>query len=79
MAKVKIVKEKKATDYTFTGDTLELDSIAKNTESNESAEKKDDAKEREYRLRADTKLDKIKHKSKITGGHSMQGHSPVYE
>jgi hypothetical protein len=79
MAKVKIIRERKTTNYTFTGDTLDLDSIARDTESNEFTEKKDDAKEREYRLRTDAKLDKMKHKSKITGGHSMQGHSPVYE
>jgi hypothetical protein len=46
MAKVKIVKEKKVTDYTFTGDTLDLDSI-ENWESNDATDKKDDAKERE--------------------------------
>jgi hypothetical protein len=79
MAKVKIIREKKATDYTFTGDTLDLDSIAKNVESTDATDKKDNANERVYRLRADAKLDKIKHKSKITGGHSMQGYSPVYE
>ncbi|AIC16418.1 hypothetical protein [Nitrososphaera viennensis] len=79
MAKIKIVKEKKATDYTFTGDTLDLENIAKDAESIDVTNKKDKANEPEYKLRADAKLDKIKHKSKITGGHSMQGHSPVYE
>lgn len=79
MAKVKIIRARKTTNYTFTGDTLDLDSIARDTESNEFTEKKDDAKEREYRLRTDAKLDEMKRKSKITGGHSMQGHSPVYE
>ena len=79
MGKLKIVREKKATEFTFTGDTVDLNSIAKNTESNDTTDKKDNANEHEYRLRADTKMDKIKHKSKITGGHNMQGHSPVYE
>lgn len=79
MAKIKIVKEKKVTDYTFTGDTLDLDSVARNAESRESTEKKEDAKEQEYRLRDDAKISKIRHKSRMTGGHSKQGHSPVYE
>ena len=66
------IKEKKTTDYTFIGDDLNLE---------RPAEKKHDAKkdrtERDYRLR-DIKINKLK-KSKMTGGHNMQGHSPVYE
>ena len=71
---IKIMKEKKSTDYTFIDDSLNL---------RNSVEKKDSAvkkrrTDRDYRLR-DVKLKKLKHKSKITGGHNMQGHSAVYE
>ncbi|HEU4604632.1 MAG TPA: hypothetical protein VFS46_00165 [Nitrososphaera sp.] len=69
---IKIIKEKKVTDYTFIGDGLNLE---------RPAEKKPDVKkgkaERDFMLR-DNKINKLK-KSKMTGGHSMQGHSPVYE
>jgi hypothetical protein len=73
MSKMRIVKEKNE-GCTFTGDSLDLAPRAGEPES----DRKDDAG-RDYRLRVDRKLDKIKHKSKLTGGHSMQGHSPVYE
>lgn len=71
---IKIIKEKKATDYTF---------IDGSPNKGNSLEKKDAAvkkrrTDRDYRLR-DVKLKKLKHKSKITGGHNMQGHSAVYE
>jgi hypothetical protein len=72
---IKIVKEKKATDYTFIEDSLNLGQAA---EKKVSGVKKDKA-ERDFRLRGDSKINKLKHKSKVTGGHSMQGHSPVYE
>jgi hypothetical protein len=71
---IRIIKEKKSRDYTFIDDRLNLDN---------SVEKKDSTIQkggidRDYRLR-DVKLNKLKHKSKITGGHNMQGHSAVYE
>ena len=52
--------------------------LAKSAEKKESDVKKGRA-ERDFRLRDDAKTSKLKHKSKMTGGHSMQGHSPVYE
>jgi hypothetical protein len=70
---IKIVKEKKVRDYTFIDDSLDLE---KSTEK-ESNLKKDKA-ERDFRLRDSAKINKLK-KSKVTGGQSMQGHSPVYE
>lgn len=75
MTKIRIVKEKKSTDYTFVDNTLNLDSIA---EKKETRDAKDDSAEPDYRLRGDSKK-KTRFKPKITGGHSMQGHSPVYE
>ena len=69
---IKIVKEKKVKDYTFIDDSLDLKESAE--ESNVRKEKA----ERDFRLRDDAKISKLK-KSKITGGQGMQGHSPVYE
>lgn len=71
---IKIVKEKKARDYTFIDDVMHLD---KSAEKKESSVKKDKT-ERDFRLRDDKTINKLK-KSKISGGHGMQGHSPVYE
>ncbi|MEM3160770.1 MAG: hypothetical protein QXJ74_08305 [Nitrososphaera sp.] len=70
---IKIAKEKKAKDFTFIDDALNLAQPAKR----ESAAKKEKV-EPDFRLRDSTKVSKLK-KSKIAGGHSMQGHSPVYE
>ena len=51
-----------------------------NTQSNDVGGKKDNKDERGCRLRADAaKLDKIRSKSMIAGGHNLEGHSPVYE
>jgi hypothetical protein len=72
---IKIVKEKKATDYTFIDDSL---NFAKPTAKKETDVKKDST-ERDFRLRDNAKINKLKHRSKATGGQSMQGHSPVYE
>jgi hypothetical protein len=71
---IKIVKEKKVKDYTFIDYGLNLEQPPK---SDESDNKRDKA-EPDFRLRDNTQISKLK-KSKITGGHSKQGHSPVYE
>jgi len=71
---IKIVKENKVRDYTFIDESLNLEK----SESKES-NAKTDKPERDFRLRNDARINKLKHKSKVTGGHSMQGHSPVYE
>lgn len=71
---IKIIKENKVRDYTFIDEGLNLEK----QENKESGSKKEKV-ERDYRLRDDAKLNKLKHKSKMSGGHSMQGHSPIYE
>jgi hypothetical protein len=71
---IKIIKEKKSTDYTFIDDGL---SMKKPAEEKVHDAGKDEAG-RDFRLRDDFKAGRLR-KSKITGGHSMQGHSPVYE
>jgi hypothetical protein len=70
---IKIIKERKVRDYTFIDDSLSLN---KSAEEKPSVRK--DKAERDFMLRDDSKTNKLK-KSKISGGHSMQGHSPVYE
>jgi hypothetical protein len=70
---IKIIKEKKATDYTFIDDDLVMKKPAENKEPGASKNE-----ERGFRLREDFKTNRLR-KSKITGGHGMQGHSPVYE
>ena len=71
---IKIVREKKAKDYTFIDDGLSLDHSAEKTKSGTKANKV----EPDFRLRDGNQVSKLR-KSKITGGHSKQGHSPVYE
>jgi hypothetical protein len=75
MAKVKIVRKKKSVDYTFVDNALNLGDLS---EKKEAEDAKKDASDTDYRLRGDSKH-QAKFKPKITGGHSMQGHSPVYE
>lgn len=72
--RIKVIKENKGKDYTFTDDNLNLE---KSVDENESGVKKYKT-ERDFRLRDVSRVNKLK-KSKISGGHSMQGHSPVYE
>jgi hypothetical protein len=72
---IKVVKEKKAMDYTFLDDNSL--NLGKSTERQGPDAKKEKVV-RDYRLRDDGKINKLK-KSKISGGNSMQGHSPVYE
>jgi len=72
---IKIVKEKKGTDYTFVDDVLCLERPVEKKES----DVKQDKTQRDFRLRDDARINKLKHKSKVSGGHTMQGHSPVYE
>jgi hypothetical protein len=71
---IKVIKGKKASDYTFIDDNLNLQ---KSTDESESDVKKLKT-ELDFRLRDDTKIHKLK-KSKISGGHTLQGHSPIYE
>ena len=75
MRKVKIVKEK-VPDYTFVDQGLDLDAPS-NEKEGASTEK--GRIEPNLRLGGDAKINKIKHTSRITGGHNKQGHSSVYE
>jgi hypothetical protein len=77
MAKLRIVKERRSTDYTFVDDSLNLHKLSEEKDTNEV--KKDEDAEPDFRLREDSKKSKARFKPKITGGHSKQGHSPVYE
>jgi hypothetical protein len=71
---IKIIREKKATDYTFIDDRLNVKKPAEKKEPDGGKDKT----ECDFRLREDVKASRLR-KSNITGGHSMQGHSPVYE
>lgn len=75
MGKIKIVKEK-VKDYTFVDIALDLD--APSNEKERASSEKSRA-ESILRLGDDAKINKIKHTSRITGGHNKQGHSSVYE
>ena len=77
LAKVRIVKERKSTDYTFVDNSLNLRELSEEKEMHET--KKDEGAEPDFRLRDDSKKVKARFKPKIAGGHSKQGHSPVYE
>lgn len=73
---IKLIKDRKVRDYTFIDhDSLNLD---KSLAGNKVSSPKKDKTKRDFRLGNDKKINKLK-KSKISGGHSMQGHSPVYE
>jgi hypothetical protein len=78
MGEIKIVKEKKATDYTFVDGALNLGQSSNEKEAKTESKASNTKGKNDVKLRAD-KITKIKHKSKITGGRSMQGHSPIYE
>lgn len=71
---IKIVKEKKAKDFTFIDDGLNLEQ----TLERKGSESKKEKAERDFRLMDNSKVNKLR-KSRITGGHSKQGHSAVYE
>ena len=70
---IKVIKEKRATDFTFIDDGLNL-----KTQEDSKLKTTKDKTEPEYRLHESTKLDRLK-KSRKIGGHGMQGHSPIYE
>jgi hypothetical protein len=73
---IKLMKDRKVRGYTFIDDdSLNLD---KSLAGNKDSGSKKGKTQRDFRLRDDTKINKLK-KSKIGGGHSTQGHSPVYE
>lgn len=83
MGEIKIKKRKE--NYTFVEDTLDLkrrvDTAGELNKSSDNHETRRKDNQQDYKLRIKSaKLDEMKHKSKTTtGGHNMQGHSPVYE
>jgi hypothetical protein len=70
---IKIIKEKKFDSITFIDDGLKL---SKRDDRREESKK--DKSGPDFRLRESGKAGKLK-KSRVTGGHGMQGHSPIYE
>lgn len=70
---IKIIKEKKYEDFTFIDKGLKL-----SEQQDVKAEAKTDRSKPDYRLREGGKPNKLK-KSRMAGGHGMQGHSPIYE
>ncbi|HKU48350.1 MAG TPA: hypothetical protein VJP79_00245 [Nitrososphaera sp.] len=71
---IKIIKEKKFEDFTFIDDGLK--DLSRQQDA--KAETKKDISAPDFRLRNGGKSSKLK-KSRMMGGHGMQGHSPVYE
>jgi hypothetical protein len=74
---IKIIKEKRSTSYIFIEDSLSPGQ--KEKVPDESAKK--DRMESDFRLRGDNDMTvrDLKNKSKLSGGHNMQGHSAIYE
>jgi hypothetical protein len=70
---IKIIKEKRFEDFTFIDGGLNL-----SKQRDVIIEAKKDKSEPDFRLRESGKASKPK-KGRMTGGHGMQGHSPVYE
>lgn len=70
---IKVIKERKVTDFTFLDDGLNLQ-----IPENSQPDPKKDKSEQDFRLRESGNINKLK-KSRTTGGHGLQGHSPVYE
>jgi hypothetical protein len=69
---IKVIKAEKATDFTFPDDGMTLPTL------DTSKSEKKDKTEPVFRLRESSAVGKLK-KSRISGGHGMQGHSPIYE
>ena len=70
---IKFIKEKKFEDFTFIDDGRNH-----SKQQDAKAEPNKDNSEPDFRLRESGKPSKLK-KARMTGGHGMQGHSPVYE
>ena len=70
---IRIIKDEKAEGYTFIGDRIDLPAEGEGAAGNGKR------KERDFTLRSHPKDTKARARSRLTGGHSKQGHSPVYE
>ena len=71
---IKIIKKRNFENFTFIDDGMNL---SQHQDKKEEGSKKDKS-EPDYKLRESHKVTKLK-TSRLTGGHGMQGHSPVYE
>jgi hypothetical protein len=87
---IKIIKKeehKKFDDYTFIDNNIELKKLDNENVSNlspsiSSSSSSSDEKYKEYvsKLRKNPKKDtKAREKSRLSGGHITQSHSPIYE
>jgi hypothetical protein len=87
---IKIIKKedhKKFEDYTFIDNNIELKKLDNENVSNlspsiSSSSSSSDEKYKEYvsKLRKNPKKDtKAREKSRLSGGHITQSHSPIYE
>jgi hypothetical protein len=87
---IKIIKkedDKKFEDYTFIDNNIELKKLDNENVSNlspsiSSSSSSSDEKYKEYvsKLRKNPKKDtKAREKSRLSGGHITQSHSPIYE
>jgi hypothetical protein len=88
---IKIIKKedhKKFEDYTFIDNSIELKKLDNENVSNlspsisSSSSSSSDEKYKEYvsKLRKNPKKDtKAREKSRLSGGHITQSHSPIYE
>lgn len=80
---IRIIKKDKITneDYTFIGDAEGLPTLNTISQINNTISSKNDKNKGNLdKLRIDPKKgSKVHLKSRITGGHGLQGHSPVYE
>ena len=71
---IKIVKNGKAEGgYTFIEDSIDLPS------KGDSASDDGKKKGRDFASKSHPENRKVRARSRLTGGHSKQGHSPVYE
>lgn len=70
---IEMIKEKRFENVTFIDDGL---SLSKQQDLNDESKK--DKSAPDYRLRESGKVSKLK-MSRVTRGHGMQGHSPLYE
>jgi hypothetical protein len=82
---IKVIKKDKVTSesYTFIGDSRGLSAMntsSSNPTDSAASDKERKVKDDAFKLRNEPKKNlKARAKSRMTGGHSLQGHSPVYE
>ena len=70
---IRIIKDGKTEGYTFIGDRMDLPAEGDGAADNNKR------RERDFEPRSHPTNRKARGRSRLTGGHSKQGHSPVYE